>query len=414
MGSLIGGVSSAGRRLPDLDGNVFRVARSDGAYIWDTQGKRYIDTAMGFGATVLGHGDPSVILAVNAAIARGPMPAFAHDGEEQAADLLASCLGLLSKVIFVNSGSEAIELACRAARALTGKSKIAKFAAGYDGWYDGVAFGNAGGDDAAMTSNSRPARKDTLLLRFNDMADVDQLLADCDDLAAIIVEPILANAGCILPENNYLAYLAAAARKKGILIIADEVLMGFRLHAGLSCERLGFTPDLAAVGKAIGSGFAVAALAGTPETMNVFASGQALWQGTYNGNPVACAAVSATVKRLKEHDYTAVERRGDDLRHYIKSSFERHGMIATTSGFGQVFTIWPGARAPSSYSEAVGIADVSFSSILHLALRRAGLLSMPATFGRHYLSAAHDAAIIDEMKSTFDDAIRATMKVLRT
>lgn len=402
MASLVGGVSSGARSVPDINNEIFQVARSNGPYVWDTQGRRYIDTALGFGATVLGHANPDVVSAVKAAIDRGPMPAFAHALEEEAAQALASQTGELSKVIFVNTGSEAIELACRAARAITGKATVAKFAAGYNGWFDGMAFGNAQSGEASMSANQRPVRKGTALLRFNDLADFDQLLAESDDIAAIIVEPVLANAGCIVPDRSYLAQLAASARARGILIIADEVLMGFRLHAGLSSDRFGLKPDLAAVGKAIGSGFVVAAVVGKPEVMGVFESNKANRQGTYNGNPVACAAVIATLAQLRSLDYASMEERGDLLRQAIISSFGRRGVAVSTSGFGQVFTVWPTEAAPRSYAQAQACFDQGFIMAMHRHLRDAGLLSMAPPFGRHYLSAAHDREILGAMELAFD------------
>ena len=237
MGHLVGGISSAGRALPDLDGEPFRVARSRGAHVWDRQGRRYVDTALGFGATLLGHGDPAVMRAVAQALDNGPLPAFAHPTEEAAAAALAALTAPLDQVIFTNSGSEAVHLACRAARAVTGRTRVAKFAAAYDGWYDELAFGNAGSDEAAMTANRRPMGLRTVLLRYNDESDVDSLFAEHDDIAAVLVEPVLANAGCILPAPGYLGHLQAVARRRGALVILDEVLMGYRLHAGTRPHR---------------------------------------------------------------------------------------------------------------------------------------------------------------------------------
>ena len=167
MSHLVGGISSAGRALPDLDGVAFRVARSHGPHLWDRQGRRYVDTALGFGATLLGHGDPAVMQAVARALDDGPLPAFAHELEAAAADAIARTTGELSRIVFVNTGSEAVHLACRIAREATGRPLIAKFAAGYDGWYDEVAVGSAGSDEAAMTANRRPAS-----LRTGTPADI--------------------------------------------------------------------------------------------------------------------------------------------------------------------------------------------------------------------------------------------------
>lgn len=403
---LVGGISSGARRIPDLDGAPFRVSRSLGPHVWDDGGRQYIDLAMGFGATMLGHAPAGVLDAVRAALANGPMPAFPHRLEEQAAEALARHVLPLSEVIFVNSGSEAVHLACRAARALTGRRLIAKVAAGYDGWYDGVALGTAMSTEARL-DGVRPTRDGVTLIRWNDLADAERLFADHADIAAIIVEPVLANAGCLMPQEGYLAALGAMARAHGALVIADEVLMGFRLSAGLTAPGVGLTPDLATVGKAIGSGFAVAALVGTPAAMEPFTSGRLARQGTYNGNAVASAAVLATMDGLDGVDYPALLARGERLRARMCAVLSGAGVQATASGYGSVFSLWRGETPPLSYDEALARYDGGLALDLHLALRRHGVVSMAVPFGRYFLTAAHDAAVCSQIEAAFADAVQA-------
>src|SRR5689334_10582463 len=286
----------------------------------------------------------------------GPLPAFAHELEAAAAAALARTTGNLSRIVFVNTGSEAVHLACRIAREATGRPLIAKFAAGYDGWYDEVALGTAGSAEAAMTANRRPASLRTVLLRYNDRDDVESLFAEHDDIAAVLIEPVLANAGCILPAAGYLEHLQAVARRHGALVILDEVLMGYRLHAGLTGHRLGLDPDLATVGKAIGSGIAVAAVAGKDGPMALLEDGRVARAGTYAGNPLACAAVVATMERLAGLDYGSLERRGEALRHNIAAAFARAGVAVSTVGYGSVFGLWFAAAAPTTYREALSKA----------------------------------------------------------
>ncbi|GEO18141.1 aspartate aminotransferase family protein [Microvirga aerophila] len=398
MGHLVGGISSAGRALPALDGVPFLTSRSSGPYIWDNSGRRYIDTALGFGATIVGHAHPAIIDAVSQALSLGSMPAFAHTGEEAAATALTTATGPLSRVIFTNTGSEAVHLACRIARVTTGRSQIAKMAAGFDGWYDDVAFGNAGSSEAAMKANTRPTKARTTLLRFNDFDDVERLFDDCEDIAAVLVEPMLANAGCILPAPGYLQHVEAVARRNGAIVIADEVLMGFRTRFGLTGHSLGLTPDLATVGKAIGSGIAVAGVVGTPEVMAACERGEVTRAGTYSGNPVATAAVCATMDILKDLNYNAVLAQGDRLRGRIEQAFATvDGVRVATSGYGTVFTIWFSEESPTNYVQAVAKVDPARTKMFHVEARRRGLLTMPFSFGRMYLSAVHDDAMIDEM-----------------
>ncbi|MFT4191927.1 MAG: aminotransferase class III-fold pyridoxal phosphate-dependent enzyme [Comamonas sp.] len=400
MTFLVGGISSAGRALPDVQGQAFQVARSAGAYLWDDRGQRYLDTAMGFGATLLGHAHPQVLEAVAQAQAEGPMPSFAHAREEAAAAALAAHCGALSQVIFLNTGSEAVHLACRAARGATGRSRIVKFAAAYDGWYDPVAFGNVQ-STAARMEGPRPERNGMLLLRYNDFADVERLFAEGDDIAAILMEPVLANAGCLEPAPGYLQHLADCAHRHGALVILDEVLMGFRLHAGLTGHYLGVDADLAAVGKAIGSGIPVAALLGKPDIMRLFENGQLARAGTYSGNPPACAAVLATLELLARQDYPALLARGDTLRTRLAHTFAAHGLPFATSGYGNVFTLWSRSQRPTDYSQAEAAADPAWTRALHFALRAQGVLIMPFAFGRLYLSFAHDDQALDELATAF-------------
>ncbi|MGO8467304.1 aspartate aminotransferase family protein [Rhizobium leguminosarum] len=403
---LVGGISSAGRALPPMDGKPFVARRSQGAYIWDDRQRQYIDTALGFGATVIGHANPLVVEAVTAALRNGPMPAFAHDGEEEAAGVLTAATQHLSRAIFTNTGSEAVHLACRLARAATGRSYIAKMAAGYDGWYDDVTLGQAGSADAAMLTNARPVHERTTLLRFNDFDDVDQLFAENSGIAAVILEPMLANAGCIPAAPGYLAHVEATARRHGALVILDEVLMGFRTRFGLTGHSMEVEADLATVGKAIGSGVAVAAVVGRPDLMALAEEGTVNRAGTYSGNPVATAAVTATFQVLRDLDYAALLARGERLRHGIKSAFAGYGRAVTTSGEGSVFTIWFADSPPSNYAETLDRANAVMTLKLHEALRRRGLLIMPFAFGRLYLSDAHTDGVIDEMIGIFEDAAR--------
>lgn len=407
MGHLVGGISSAGRALPVLDDEPFLVARSAGPYLWDTAGRRYVDTALGFGATILGHAHPRVVEAVRGALERGPMPAFAHALEETAAAALAARTGPLSRVVFTNSGSEAVHLACRIARTITGRGRIAKFAAGYDGWYDDVAFGNAGSGEATMRLNERPATARTTLLRYNDPADVDQLFADDPDVAAVLVEPVLANAGCITPAPGYLAHLQAVARRHGALVIADEVLMGFRLAAGLTSHVFGLDPDLATVGKAIGSGIGVAAVVGRAGLMAAVEEGRVIRAGTYSGNPIATAAVAATMEILADADYSALLARGDRLRAAAIAALEGAGRAVTAAGYGSVFTLWFTPAPPTDYAVALAAAAPDLTRRLHAALWRAGVVTMPSPFGRLYLSFAHDDAVVAEMTAAFEVAAGA-------
>lgn len=407
MTHLVGGVSSVARLLPPLDGQQMVVARSSGPYLWDEAGRRYIDTALGFGGTVLGHAPDAVVETVTQALRDGPLPAFTHAREEAAAAAIAVHAGPLDQVLFVSTGSEAVHLACRAARIATGRTRIAKMAGGFDGWLDDVAYGGAGAAESSFPGNARPETDRVSLLRFNDVDDAERLFADRDDIAAVLVEPVLANAGCVMPAPSYLAQLQAIARRHGALLIADEVLMGFRLHAGLTAHAMGLDPDLVTLGKAIGSGIAVAAVAGRPEIMRAFADGRAVRAGTYSGNPMACAAVIATMALLDAADYPALLARGEALRAAIVDAFGRAGQTVSSSGYGSVFSLWQAAEPPRDYAEARRLLRPDWSAALHAELRRRGVLVMPSGYGRLFLSFAHDDTVLASVAEAFRDAAMA-------
>ncbi|TWD52258.1 aspartate aminotransferase family protein [Pseudomonas sp. SJZ131] len=404
MHNLVGDVSSAARILPALDGQTLFIRNGKGPYLWDDSGRRYIDTALGFGAVLLGHANAEVNARVSDALADSASPSWAHVREHAAASALAAHTGELSKVIFTNSGSEAVHLACRAARAYTGRGRIAKMAAGFDGWFDEVSVGNVGSSDAAFADGQRPVHGRTTLLRFNDFDDVERLFSEDPDVAAVILEPMLANAGCIMAAPGYLQHVQTVARRHGALVISDEVLMGFRLHAGLASHQAGLDPDIASVGKAIGNGVPVSAILGKPQLYAGFEEGRVLRGGTFSGKPLACAAVLSTLSQLDGADYRQLIERGDTLRQAVQSIFNNHGITISTSGYGNVFTIWPSERAPTTYAEAAESANAAFSQALHLTLRAAGVLMMPSPYGRIYLSLEHDDEVVAEMRNAFERA----------
>jgi len=404
MANLVGDVSSAARILPELNGEKLFIRQGKGARLWDDKGRSYIDTALGFGAVLLGHATDAVNAAVAEALGASAAPSWAHVREHGAATALAQHTGELSKVMFTNSGSEAVHLACRAARAYTGRGKIAKMAAGFDGWFDDVSYGNVTSDEARFEDGARPSTERTTLIRFNDFADIERLFAEDSDIAAVILEPMLANAGCIMPLPGYLKHVQDVAHKHGALVICDEVLMGFRLYAGLAGLRDGLDPDLASVGKAIGNGVPVSAVVGKPHILAAFEEGRVARGGTFSGNPLACAAVTSTLELLDQSDYAQLIQRGEGLRIAVESIFKSHGISVATSGYGNVFGIWPAATAPETYEEAAKIANPAFSKALHLALREAGVLMMPSPYGRIYISFEHSDEVVEEMKVAFERA----------
>jgi glutamate-1-semialdehyde 2,1-aminomutase len=402
MSHVLDRVSSSARVLPAVDGNYLSIVRASGPYLYGADGRRYVDTAMGMGGTILGHAHPSVVEATTAAIRNGSLPGFSHPAEASAAAALVARMAPLGRVVFTNSGSEAVHMASRIARVATGRGRIAKMAAGFDGWLDEIAFGNVATAEAAF-AGPRPSNERVTLLRFNDFDDVERLFSEHDDIAAIVYEPMLANAACIMPAPGYLEHVQEVARRHGALLIADEVLMGFRISAGLASHAYGLDPDIVTIGKAVGSGIPVAAVIGRTEIMEGFHAAKGLRGGTFSGNPVACAAVEATLPVLDSADYPALQAKGDKLRAHISSAFGAQGIAVSTSGYGNVFSLWFAEEAPKDYITAQLLADPARSMQLHLALRRRDVLAMPSPYGRIYTTFAHD----DEAFSILHDAFSA-------
>lgn len=402
------GVSSRARALPELDGKTFTVASSKGARLIDTEGRSYVDYGMAMGATLLGHAHPAVVEACSRALANGPMPGFPNDVEEPAGAALARIGGArLTRTTFATTGTEAVHLACRIARAVTGRRLIAKAVGGYDGWFDAVRFGLVESPEAERTNN-RPVKEDTTLFRVNETDDVDQLFDEMGpDLAAILIEPMLGNTGCLVPERGFFEHLTQRARANGTLIIADEVMVGLRRGVKLVSEDLGLTPDLATFGKAIGSGVPVAAVLGTREAFEVVENGTVPCFGTYHGNPLVAQAVLATMRVLEDAAaYRQLFGWGARLRAAIAAAFAEEGVLATTTGFDSVFSLWFTDRAPRTYDEAKLAIRPDAMKLVSDTLRRNGVVGLPSVWGRYFVSLAHGEAEMDVTVRAFREAAR--------
>lgn len=405
MSALPGNISSMIRRLPDLDGEPFLVARAQGATLTDSRGRRYVDLAMAMGATILGHAHPAVVEACTRALERGSMPGFSHELEAAAADAMVKEAGKLTRATFLTTGSEAVHLACRIARRATGRRVIAKIAAGFDGWYDDLAFGWSGSPEADL-AGPRPIVNNMTLLRWNDVADLEALFAESNDVAAVLIEPMLANAGSLMAEPGYLEAVGRICRRHGAMVISDEVLMGLRLQAGPTCYRFGLDADLVTLGKAIGSGVPVAAVLGTEEAFATVLDGRAVRAGTYHGNPLVSSAVLATFETLRKADYAAFLKRGEELRAAIAAAFAESGLTISTSGIGSVFSLWFDERPPTRYDQAKPLIRTDFSAELHLELRRQGVVTIPSPWGRIFTSFVHGNAEAATMVEAYRAAAR--------
>jgi glutamate-1-semialdehyde 2,1-aminomutase len=401
---LAGGVGS-GTRSPRsgwLPLPVF-VAEGSGSRLTDVDGNEYIDYAMGLGPLILGHRPPALIDAVTRVLReRGSLFALAHDLEGQAAAAVCERMPSIELLRFGNSGSECVQYALRFARAYTGREKIVRFEGHYHGWSDVIHWSahpgleQAGPFDQPLAvpgSSGMPAAlAHTLIVApWNDVDRLEQIFAERGhEIAAVITEPIAGNAGGIMPRHGYLERMRELTLDCGALLIFDEVLTGFRVARGGAQGLLGVTPDLTVLAKALGAGFPVAAVGGRREVMEMVTEGRTMHGGTYNSNPLVCAAViAATAETGKPGFYDELSARGERLANGLVEAAAACGLEACWAGVGPLFQLWFAPEPPNDYREAIRSAASSPFPTLYAELLERGVLIQPPQEGLVFTSAAH-------------------------
>lgn len=307
--SLAGGVSSnvrAGKQPPPL---FFE--RGQGSMIYDVDGHKYIDYVLGQGPLILGHSPPSALEAVRKALEKGQLYAGQHELEIALSERLQELIPCAELVRYSNSGSEIVQAALRLARAYTGREKVIKFEGHYHGWFDNVLISvhppleSAGPleDPNAVPGTAGQARSalgDAIVLPWNNLEVFEEAVSKNEgEIAAVIMEPIMCNTGCILPKEGYLEGVREVCNRKGIVLIFDEIITGFRLGLSGAQGHFGITPDLATFGKAMAGGFPVSCLAGKRALMGLIAEGKVNHSGTFNSNVMAITAALATLSELE-------------------------------------------------------------------------------------------------------------------
>jgi glutamate-1-semialdehyde 2,1-aminomutase len=342
-----GGVNSPARAFGAVGGEPIFFQRGEGAYLYDVDGNRYVDYVGSWGPMILGHAHPQVTAALEAAIRRGTSFGAPTEAENELAELVIEAVPSIEKVRLVNSGTEATMSAIRLARAFTGRERIVKFAGNYHGHVDSllVAAGSSAATLAVPDSPgvTRGTTKDTLVLKYND---VEALQSAFDQhgrqIAAVIVEPVAGNMGCVIASPEFREALRELTEKHGALLIFDEVMTGFRVAYGGAQQRFGIEPDLTTLGKIIGGGLPVGAYGGRAEIMDrMLPAGKVFQAGTLSGNPLATAAGIATLQILRQtNPYERLERLSAKLAAGLEDVAGQAGLAHSIGRCGAMLTFF--------------------------------------------------------------------------
>lgn len=407
----------ASRSIP---GGTFRIRffwphpifidRADGAYLYDLDGHQLIDCNLGFGPLVLGHNHPVVVKAVQEQLAQGAM--FPNTREVDLAELMVANVPNSAWSVFFNSGTEATLAAMRVARAATGRTKIGKFEGGWHGWHDFALWNTQGTDGppalarpVPMSAGLPAALADmTVALPYNDPAAFERIRREAADLAAVIVEPVQGAAGVIPARSDFLHELTELCRQYGILVIADEVITGFRLGPGGGCAYYGITPDLVTLGKIIGGGLPIGGMTGSEAMREVMVNGtpdgrRLVMGGTFSANPMTMAAGAAQVGLLVEgpERYEHLNALGEQMRKGLTEVAAEYGNPLTITGIGGMWGTHYGVTGePHSVRDVGSRDDQTKWKVLHHYLSQEGVV-VSAPEHLSFLSCAHTSDDVDNV-----------------
>ncbi len=408
-----GGVNSPVRAFRGLDREPFFVERGKGSKIWDVDGNEYIDYVGTWGPAILGHAPEVVIEAVHAAATHGLSFGIPNPLEVQMAELICRWIPSIEKVRMVNSGTEATMSCVRLARGFTGRDKIIKFEGCYHGHVDSLLVSAGSGalthgkpDSAGVP---RQLADLTIALPFNDLELVRATFRENpDSIAAIIVEPIPANAGLYFPNADFLQALRDECTKAGALLIFDEVMSGFRVARGGAQELYQITPDLTALGKIIGGGLPVGAFGGRAEIMDQLSPDGPVYQaGTLSGNPLAMAAGLAQLRELERSDgWNVLEKLGAQLEKEVRSALKKRHLSFPFHRLGSMFCLFFGDGPITNLATAQRCDRAIFGRFFRHCLDH-GVYLAPSQFETGFLSTAHSEQDIEQTARVIDDALHA-------
>ena len=410
--SIPGGVNSPVRAFQGVGGHPLFFQSGQGAYLQDADGNRYIDYVASWGPMILGQGSPQVVQAIKAQAERALGFGAPTEQEIELAERIVAAVPGIEQVRLVNSGTEAAMSAIRLARGFTGRDLILKFAGCYHGHADALLSQAGSGLLTLGIPNSpgvpEPVAAQTLTLPFNDLAAVRAAFAAYPrQVAAIILEPVAGNMGCVPPAPGFLEGLRELASENGSLLIFDEVMTGFRVARGGAQARYGLKPDLSVLGKVIGGGLPIGAFGGRREIMQRIAPAGDVYQaGTLSGNPLAVAAGLATLEALDEAFFAQLGERTEYLAQGFEALAAKRGCQLTVNRVCGMFSLFFGVAEVSSF-EQVAQADVqAFRRFFHAMLDR-GVYLAPSAFEAGFLGLHHGPEVLDATLAAADAALAA-------
>jgi glutamate-1-semialdehyde 2,1-aminomutase len=394
------------RAFGSVGGTPYFVARAEGCYVWDVEGRKYVDYVQSWGASILGHADPRVVDAVRKAAGEGTSYGAPTEREVLLAEAIRGRVPSCQKVRLVNSGTEAAMSAVRLARGATGRDRIVKFAGCYHGHSDALlAAGGSGLATLGLPGSAGvpgSAVADTVVVPYNVVPEVG------DDVACVIVEPVAANMGLVPPAPGFLEGLRAACDRAGALLIFDEVITGFRLGPGGAQERYGVTPDLSCFGKVIGGGLPLAAFGGRADVMDFLAPQGPVYQaGTLSGNPLATAAGLAVLDALDDASYRMLSGRAEELGVWLTDVITEAGLPVQVPVVGPLLGLFFAEAPVIDYDAAKAADGERYARFFHQMLNR-GVALPPSPFEAIFPSLAHPK---DELERTADLAAAAARAI---
>jgi glutamate-1-semialdehyde 2,1-aminomutase len=407
-----GGVNSPVRAFRAVGGNPLFIKRAKGAYLYDEDGNQYIDLINSWGPMLLGHANPLVEKAVQEALTNSPSFGAPTAREVEMAELICSLVPSIEKVRMVNSGTEATMSAIRVARGFTGREKIIKMEGCYHGHGDSFLIAAGSGaltfgtpDSPGVTTGTA---KDTLIAPFNSLDAVEKLIIqNQNQVAALILEPVVGNMGCVPPAEGYLKGLRELCTKHGVVLIFDEVMTGFRVALGGAQELYGIKPDMTTLGKIIGGGLPVGAYGGREEIMNRVSPAGPIYQaGTLSGNPLAMAAGMAMLQYLKSNPgiYKQLREISDYLVAGLRGQLKKRSLKYTINQVGSMFTLFFNEKKVTDFDSAKTSDTALYGKYFQAMLKR-GVYLPPSQFEAVFVSAAIDKSVANQILEASDEAL---------